>query len=228
MHSGRTSSHTLFQQFTDPSLQAAKARIVTCEEVVDEKDEKRYQRAAGFLPGDGEAALEAIDLDAVKTFDSEIADSETRMDPFAGLYQIDAADSNMGDTDMDNNSELDADVEEPDLERLGEPHGHSDGYRRQPPTVPDAQLALEDLTSLLRPPRQKQNGSKAKYTVCKAPLPVDPITLARLEDIRSFLWRYCDFDTNGKPKNPSAGIWIKASVDVASCRTKGSWRARTL
>ena len=49
-------SHTLFQKFTN--LQAAKARIVTCEEVIDEEDENRYQRTAGFLPVDGEAALE--------------------------------------------------------------------------------------------------------------------------------------------------------------------------
>jgi len=51
---------------------------VTCEEVIDEEDENRYQRMAGFLPADREAALEEINV--VKTLDT------TDIDPFAGLY----------------------------------------------------------------------------------------------------------------------------------------------
>jgi len=73
------SSHTLFQQFT--YLEAAKAQIVTCEEVIEKEDENRYQRTAGFLPVDGEVALENVD--AVKTL--EVAD----INPFASLYQMD-------------------------------------------------------------------------------------------------------------------------------------------
>lgn len=53
---------------------------MTCEEVIDEKDENWYQQTAGFLPVDGAATLEVIDTE--KTL--EIAE----MDPFAGLYQM--------------------------------------------------------------------------------------------------------------------------------------------
>ena len=193
---------------------------MTCEEVIDEEDENRYQRAAGFLPVDGEATLEEIDM-AEK---EENPDSE--IDPFAGLYRIDAA-TESDDAESDNESEADLNVDEfGGLGESGLQGLHSDGHRRQPPTVPDARLALEDLRRLLHPQRHKQKGYTAEDKPCKTTL--DPIILARLEDIRDFLWRYCDFDADGKPQNLSAGIWIRASVDVASSRTKGSWRARTL
>ena len=193
---------------------------MTCEEVIDEEVENRYQRAAGFLPVDGEAALE--EMDTAKKLEN--ADSE--MDLFAGLYRIDAA-TESDDEDTDNESEADMDSNEFEGESgLRGPHTGSDGHRRQPPTVPDARLALEDLTRFLHPQSQKQKGSKAENKSCKTAL--DPVTLSELEDIRSFLWRYCDFDADGKPQNISAGVWMKASVDVASSRTKGTWRARTL
>ena len=196
------SSHTWFQQFTD--LQATKAWIVTCEEVLDEEDKYQSQRAAGFLPVDGEAILEEIKM-ANKLETAE-------MDLFVGLYQIDPA-TDLDDAYMDNES--DTDVDEPKglgESRLGGQHG--DGYRHQPPTVPDAWLAHEDLTRLLYLQRQKQNENKTKNKLCKPPL--DPIIRDRLEDIWSFLWRYCDFNTNGKPRNLSAGSWIQASVDVTA------------
>lgn len=208
-HRVRTATHTLFQKFTD--LQATKAQIVTCEEVTDEEGDLRYQRNAGFLPVDGEATLEEVNMAKIL----EIAALET--DPFVGLYRI--------DTDSDTDNESDADLKEPeDGSGLGGLHGN--GYHCQPPTVAVAQLALEDLTNLLHPPRQKRNGYKNGYTQRKTTL--DPITLMRLEDVRNFLCWYCDFDTNGNPKNPSAGMWMKALADIAGCRSKGYWQARTL
>jgi hypothetical protein len=194
---------------------------VTCEEVLDEEYENRYQRAAGFLPVDGEVALEEINM-ANKM---EIAELE--MDPFAGLYRMNAA-TDSDDEYTDNGPDADSDVDEPEGLRVGEGGlelevQHGDGYCRQPPTIPDARLALEDLTGFLYPQRQKK---KAENKLCNTSL--DPITRERLEDIRSFLWRYCDFDADGEPQNRSAGSWIQASVDVAGSRTKGSWRARTL
>ena len=83
---------------------------------------------AGFLPADGEAALEEIYV--VKTLDT------TDIDPFASLYQMDT------DTDEATEYESDAgvDTEVPEeckgVSGLGGLHGN--GYRRQPPTVPDA------------------------------------------------------------------------------------------
>ena len=159
-------------------IQATKAHIVTCKEVIDEEVENRYQRVAGFLPIDGEATLEEIDL--VKKVEN--ADSE--MDPFAGLYRIDAA-TESDDEDMDNRSEADMDPDEFEGKsglQVGEPH--SDGHRRQPPTVPEAQLALEDLRKLLHHQRRKQKGYGAKDEPWKTTL--DPIILARLEDIRCY------------------------------------------
>lgn len=193
---------------------------MTCKEVINEEVKNRYQRAAGFLPVDGEAALEEIDM--VKKLEN--ADSE--MDLFAGLYRIDAARETDDEAkDTDNESEADIDSNEFEGEsRLQGPH--SDGHRCQPPTVPDAWLALEDLTRFLHPQSQKQKGYKAENKPCKTAL--NPVTLSELEDIRSFLWQYCDFDADGKPQNLSAGIWIKASVDIASSRTKGSWQVQTL
>jgi len=73
---------------------------MTCKEVIDEEVEKRYQRAAGFLPMDGEAALEEIDM-AKKEENAEL-----EMDPFTGLYWIDAA-TESDDEDTDNKSEAD-------------------------------------------------------------------------------------------------------------------------
>jgi len=144
-HRVRTSPETLFQQLSVTDLRAAKACIVTCKEVVDEEVKKRYQRAAGFLPMDGEAALEEIDM-AKKEENAEL-----EMDPFAGLYRIDAA-TESDDEDTDNKSEADVGPHEFEGEsgvQVREPH--SDGHRRQPPTVPDAWLALEDLRKLLNP-----------------------------------------------------------------------------
>lgn len=218
-HRVRMSSRTLFQRFTNP--QAAKARVMTHEGVIDEEAENPYQQTAGFLPVDDEAALEEIGMAKIP----EIAEA----DPFAGLYHMDS-DTDDAYTDYESDAGVEALDESKELRVQagdsipGEPHG--DGYCRRPPTVPDAQLALEDLTRLLHPPRQKQNGEKAVHAVGKTSL--DPDTLERLEDIRNFLWRYCDFDANDKPKNPSAGAWTKASVDVADYRIKGPWRARTL
>ena len=135
------------------------------------------------------------------------------MDPFAGLYQI--------DTDLDTDNESDANLKEPE-DGSGHRGLHGNRYHCQPPTIAVAQLALEDLTNLLYPPRQKWNGYKNRYTQCKTPL--DPVTLIQLEDIPSFLCRYCDFDANDNPKNLSAGMWIKASADIAGCRSKGYWQ----
>ena len=181
---------------------------MTCEEVIDKEDENWYQRTAGFLPVDGEDALEEIDV--VKTL--EIAD----INPFAGLYQIDA------DTDEDTEYESDADVDTDvpeECKGVSGPGGlHGDGHHCRPPTIPDARRALEDLTSVLYPPNQKLKGRTS----------LDPNTFAQLEDIRNFLWWYCEFDANGKPKNPSAGNWMKASFDVANYKSKGSWQAQTL
>ena len=106
-------------------------------------------------------------------------------------------DSDTDDTDTDNESNIDVRAQV----------AHGNGYDRQPPTVPAAQLALQDLTSLLHPPSQKLNGQKAGDALSKTPL--DPDTLAQLEDIRNFLWWYCDFNANDKPKSLSAGFWIK-------------------
>ena len=207
------SPHTLIQQLTD--LQAAKAWVMTCKEVINEEVENRHQRVAGFLPVDGEAALEEINM-AEK---EENPDSE--IDPFAGLYQIDAA-MELDNAAMDNKSEADLDVDEFNRLRESGLQGlHGDRHCHQPPTVVDAWLALEDLRKLLHPRRQKQKGYRAKDEPCKTTL--DPIILTWLEDIWDFLWRYCDFDADGKPQNLSAGIWIHASVDVASSRAKGSW-----
>ena len=190
---------------------------MTCEEVLDEEDEYQYQRAACFLPADGELALEEIDV--ANKADLEVAE----MDSFAGLYRIDAA------TDLDGaypDNEPDADVDAEPEGNSGFGAMHSDGYRRQAPTIPDAQLALGDLERILYPKRQKKKGSEAEYETCQTPL--DPVTRARVDDIRSFLWRYCDFDADGKPRNISAGSWMQASMDIAGSETKGSWRARIL
>jgi len=162
---------------------------------------------------DGEAILEEIEMaNKLET---------TEMDPFVGLYQIDPA-TDLDDVYTDNESDTDAD-EPKGLGESGLGGQHGDGYRCQPPTVPDAWLAHEDLTRLLHPQRQKQNENKTENKLCKVPL--DPIIRDQLEDIWSFLWRYCDFNTNGKPRNLSAGSWIQASVDVAGSSTKESWRA---
>ena len=190
---------------------------MTCEDVTDEEDKSRYQQTAGFLPVDGEAALEAIEM--VKT--QEIA----AMDPFAGLYRMDSdSDTDYAHTDNDSDADVGQEPERPRKSRSGGPH--SNGYRRQPPTTKDAQLAYNDLTSLLHPPRQKQKGREAGNAVCKTSL--DPDTIAQLEDIRNLLWRYCDFDANGNPKSPPPGAWTKASEDISDYKTKGPWRARTL
>jgi len=110
------------------------------EEVIDEEDESQHQQAAGFLQVDGAAPLEDINL--AKT--PEIAET----DQFAGLYWMD---SDTDDGYMDNRS--DADVEPPEEpEGLGESRLgglHGDGFLRQPPSIPNAQCALENLTSLL-------------------------------------------------------------------------------
>ena len=100
------------------------------------------------------------------------------------------------------------------------------GYDCQPPTVPAAQLAPQDLTSLLHPPSRKLNGQKARDALSKTLL--DPDTLVQLEDIWNFLWWYCNFDANNKPKSLSAGFWIKASLDVADYKTKGPWQGQML
>ena len=174
----------------------------------------------GFLPVDGEATLEEMDMA------KKLENADLEMDLFAGLYRIDTA-MESDNEDTDNESEADMDSNEFKGEsRLQGPHTGSDRHCCQPPTVPDVQLALEDLTRFLHPQSQKQKGSKAKNKLCKTAL--DPVTLSELEDIRSFLWRYCNFNADGKPQNISAGIWMKASVDIASSRTKGTWQARTL
>ena len=73
----RALSCNLFQQCTD--IQAAKAQIMTCEEVIDEEDESQHQQVAGFLQVDGAAPLEDINL--AKT--PEIAE----IDQFTGWTQ---------------------------------------------------------------------------------------------------------------------------------------------
>ena len=190
---------------------------MTCEEVLDKEDESWYQRAMHFLPADGEVILEEINMAAK----AEIAD----MDPFAGLYWIDAA-MDLDDAYPDNEPDTDVPVDtEPEgYGKLGVVHG--DGYHHQPPTIPDAWLALADLEIILYPQRQKQTGSEAKYETCKTPL--DPITRAWLDDIQIFLWQYCDFNADGKPQNVSAGSWIQASMDIVGSETKGSWQAQIL
>jgi len=121
-------------------------------------------------------------------------------------------------TEYESDASVDAEVpeERKGVSGLGGLHG--DGYCRQPPTVLDAQLALEDLMSVLYPPRQRLQGCTS----------LDPSTFAQLDDIWNFLWQYCEFNANGKPKNPSAGNWMKASIDVAAYKSKGSWQAQTL
>ena len=190
---------------------------MTCEEMIDKENEDRFQRTAGFFPADGEASLEEINLVMIP----EIAE----VDPFASLYRMD---SDTEDADMDDESDAGAEAqEEPEgLEKSRLRGQHGNGYHRQAPTVTAAQLALKDLTGFLHPPRQKLSIPKTGDALCKTSL--DPDTVARLEDIRSLLWRYCDFDSNGKPKNPSAGLWINASLDVADYQLKGPYRARTL
>jgi hypothetical protein len=179
------------------------AQIVTCKEIVDEEDKDWYKRKAGFLLVDREAAIEEIEKSETQ--------NEPEVDPFAGLYNM-----NAGTEDR-----WDRDVKQPDGEiRLG----NKDGFEYcQPPTAMDARLALEDLKHFLNPWRQKQNGLGAGYSPCKTSL--DPIIRAWLDDIQSFLWWYCGFDTNRKSQNPSAGHWIQASLDIASYRMKEPWRA---
>ena len=75
---------------------------MTCKEVIDEEVENRYQRVVGFLPVDGEATLEEIDMA------KKVENTDPEMDPFAGLYQIDPA-MELDDKDMDNESEADMD-----------------------------------------------------------------------------------------------------------------------
>jgi len=170
--------------------------------------------STGFLPVDGAAALEEIDTPEI-----------TETDSFAGLYRMDS-DTDDGYTDNGSDTHAEAPEEPEGLResRLGGLHG--DGFLRQPPSIPNVLRALEDLASLLLPQRQKQKGQKVRDAIDKTSL--DPGTLMWLEDIRNFLWRYCDFDANGNPKNPSAGMWTKALVDVADYRTKGPWQAWTL
>jgi len=181
---------------------------VTCEEVIDKEDKNWYQRMAGFLPVDGEDALEEIDV--VKTL--EIAD----INPFTGLYWMDADIDE--DTEYESDANVDADVLE-ECKGVSGPGGlHGDGHCHQPPTIPDARCALEDLMNVLYPPNQKLKGCTS----------LDPNTFVQLEDIQNFLWQYCEFNANGKLKNPSAGNWMKASFDVANYKSKGSWQAQTL
>ena len=148
------------------------------------------------------------------------------MDLFVGLYQIDAA-TDSDNACTDNESDADLDVDEPErLWECGLGVQHGDGCHCQPPTIPDAQLALEDLTRFLYPQCQKQKGYRAENKLCNTPL--DSITWEQLEDIWSFLWWYCDFNANGKSQNLLAGFWIQTSVDVAGSRTKRSWQVWTL
>ena len=124
------------------------------------------------------------------------------------------------DDDACTEYESDADVEVPKEPKGENRRGvlHGNGYHRQPPTVQQSRLALEDLMKLLHPPKQKKNGCTS----------LEPNTRAQLEDIRNFLWQYCDFDTNEKPKSLLAGNWMKASIDVVDYNAKGPYRAQTL
>ena len=103
IHRVRALSYNLFQQFTN--IQAAKAQITMCEEVIDKKDESQYQQAAGFLQVDGVAPLEEINL--------AITLEITEMVPFASLF--------WRDLDMDNSYTYSrSDI---DTEPLEEPEG---------------------------------------------------------------------------------------------------------
>ena len=164
----------------------------------------------GFLPVDGAAVLEEINVAKIPEI--------TEADAFTGLYWMD---SDMDNGYTDNRSDTDAKaMEEPEGAReslLGGLYGN--GFRHQPPSIHNVLHALEDLTSLLLPQRQKQKGQNAGDTIGKTLL--DPGTLTWLEDIQNFLWRYCDFDTDSNPRILSAGMWTKASVDIADYRIKG-------
>ncbi|KAK6972244.1 hypothetical protein R3P38DRAFT_2750386, partial [Favolaschia claudopus] len=90
----------------------------------------------------------------------------------------------------------------------------ADGHLRQAPSVADADSALKDIGTVLRPPRKKGPG----YIDPK----LDPFTRSRIEGIRSFLALYAS------PQSPTYGKWKAASIAAALTMGRSTYCARVL
>ncbi|KAK7041229.1 hypothetical protein R3P38DRAFT_2412406, partial [Favolaschia claudopus] len=84
----------------------------------------------------------------------------------------------------------------------------------QAPSVADADSALKDIGTVLRPPRKKGPG----YIDPK----LDPFTRSRIEGIRSFLALYAS------PQSPTYGKWKAASIAAALTMGRSTYCARVL
>ncbi|KAI5993567.1 hypothetical protein EDD15DRAFT_2367317 [Pisolithus albus] len=95
---------------------------------------------------------------------------------------------------------------------------------RKPPSILDAQKALEDLRNILKPPRQDRTG----YTDPNLPA----LLRERLSRMRDFLWLYTNVLSDGTthPTNPVGGQWTKAANQAArnAGKVKGDYLSRTL
>ncbi|KAG2058716.1 hypothetical protein BDR06DRAFT_1003904 [Suillus hirtellus] len=112
--------------------------------------------------------------------------------------------------EMDTESEDDEDVNEIEVDAAtGETSAHNYSFKlRVPPSVNDARKALQDLQSLLKPPRNKTLAGSAVLS---------PVLKERLTQVKNFLWLYTDTHDDGMthPENPVGGHWSQAADRAA-------------
>jgi hypothetical protein len=110
-------------------------------------------------------------------------------------------------------SDIDSENSEGEAE-LGhtEFHFKKEGEFTFPPSVDDAHAALEDLKTLLKPPRENGPGYQHHD--------FDELTYSRLEAMRGFLWKYI----SGRDTKR----WTRASLETAQDHERGPHHARLL
>ncbi|KAG1888983.1 uncharacterized protein F5891DRAFT_1216029 [Suillus fuscotomentosus] len=116
-------------------------------------------------------------------------------------------------TDSANHDDVVSDV------GLGDNKTDAESDLRKPPTVEEARKALNELRTLLKPPRHDQTG----YHDPKLP----PILQERLNHMKNFLWLYTDVGSDGRahPANFVGGHWGKAA-DRAACNAQAGKRGQ--
>ncbi|KAG2141967.1 hypothetical protein DEU56DRAFT_754920 [Suillus clintonianus] len=171
---------------------------VTCKDIEDEDDLIGIRGVHWKEMDQTEFLLEDI-------FDESLTDVSHQTN--SASHDDVVSDVGSGDDETDAESDIDGN------------HGGDGGTRdhsfelRKPPTVEEARKALDELRTLLKPPRRDQTG----YRDPKHP----PILKERLNHMRSFLWLYTDVGSDGRAHsaNSVGGHWGKAA-DRAACNAQ--------